>query len=114
MTTPLLLTTAVLLLYRMLHGLIVEARRLGLDGEVTRRFGRGAPSLSDSRLHLLRQAAIKNWFYSYLGGGQACPPLSAFSAPYFSPGKALYIVDLEGVRFRPRAASRRSGEGSCV
>ena len=28
---------------------------LGVDGEVRRKVGRGAPSLSDSRLYLLRQ-----------------------------------------------------------
>ena len=33
------------------------ARLLGLEGEVTRRVGRGALCLSDSRLNLLRQAA---------------------------------------------------------
>ena len=30
---------------------------LGLEGEVTRRVGRGAPCLSNSRLYLLGQAA---------------------------------------------------------
>ena len=33
------------------------AKMLGLEGKVTRRVGRGAPCLSDSRLYLLRQAA---------------------------------------------------------
>ena len=34
-----------------------EARFLGLEREVTRRVGHGAPCLSGSRLYLLRQAA---------------------------------------------------------
>ena len=38
------------------------ARLLGLDGEVTRGVGHGAPCLSDSRLFLLRQAA-RNQLY---------------------------------------------------
>ena len=42
---------------RTLHDLMVEARFLGLDGEVARRVGRGGPCFSDSRLYLLRQAA---------------------------------------------------------
>ena len=46
-----------LLKYCMLRGLMGGARLLGLEGEVTRRVGRGAPSLSESRLYLLRQAA---------------------------------------------------------
>ena len=33
------------------------AKSLGLEGEVIRRVGHGAPCLSDSRLYLLRQAA---------------------------------------------------------
>ena len=48
MTTPLLQYVA-----RSDEG----ATLLGLDGGVTRRVGRGAPCLSDSRLYLLRQAA---------------------------------------------------------
>ena len=35
-----------------LHGLMGGARFLGLEGEVTRRVGCGAPCLSDSRLLL--------------------------------------------------------------
>ena len=38
------------------------ARILGLEGEVTRRVGHGAPCLSTSRLYLLRQAA-RNQLY---------------------------------------------------
>ena len=40
-----------------LHGVMGEARLSGLGGKVTRRVSRDAPCLSDSRLHLLRQAA---------------------------------------------------------
>ena len=39
------------------NGLMGGAKLLDLEGEVTRRVGRGAPCLSDSRLDLLRQAA---------------------------------------------------------
>ena len=49
-------------------------------GEVTRRVGYGAPSLSDSRLYLLRQAA-RNQLYPCVGRGQACPPFPTFSSP---------------------------------
>ena len=64
------------------------ARFLGLEGEVTRRVGHGAPCLSDCRLHLLRQAA-RNQLYPCVGRGQACPPFPAFSSPYFSWSRAL-------------------------
>ena len=53
MTSPLLRTS---------HDLMWGARFLGLEGEVTRRVGHGAPCLSDSRLSLLRQAA-RNQLY---------------------------------------------------
>ena len=66
----------------------VGAIFLGLEGEVTRRIGRGAPCLSSSRLYLLQQAA-SNQLYPCVGGGQACPPFPAFSAPRFSPSRAL-------------------------
>ena len=61
---------------------------LGLEGEVTRRVGHGAPCLSDSRLHLLRQAA-KNQLHPCVGRGQARPPFPAFSSTSFSLGRAL-------------------------
>ena len=64
------------------------ARFLGLEGEVTRRVGHGAPCLSDSRLYSLRQAA-RNQCCPYVGRGQACLPFPAFSSPYFSLGRAL-------------------------
>ena len=64
------------------------ARFLGLEGEVTRRVGHGAPCLSDSCFYLLRQAA-GNQLYPCLGRGQACPPFPAFSSLYFSLGRAL-------------------------
>ena len=65
-----------------------EGEIVGFGGEATKRVGRGAPCLSDSRLYLLCQAA-RNQRHPYVGGGQACPPLPAFSSPYFSPGRAL-------------------------
>ena len=80
MTTPLLLQYVA----RFDGG----ARLMGLEGEVTRRVGHGAPWLSDSHLFLLRQAA-SNYFYPRVGGGQACPPFRAFSFPYFYSGGAL-------------------------
>ena len=42
MTIPLLLSASTL------HGLMGEARLLGLEGEITRRVGRGVPYLSVS------------------------------------------------------------------
>ena len=53
---------------------------MGLEGEVTRKVGYGAPCLSDTRLYLLRQAA-RNQLYPCVGRGQACPPFPAFSSP---------------------------------
>ena len=64
------------------------ARFLGLKGELTRRVGHGAPCLSNSRLHLLPQAA-RNQLYPCDGRGQACPPSPVVSSPYFSLGRAL-------------------------
>ena len=52
-----------------------------------------------------------NYIYSFVGGGQACPPFPAFIVPIFFSGQSV-VVDFEGVRFRPE--SRRSGEISCV
>ena len=68
---------------------------LGLEGEVSRRVGHGAPCFSDSRLfYLLRQAA-RNQLYPCVGREQACPPFPAFSSPYFSLGRALWLISRE-------------------
>ena len=46
-----------------------EAILLGLEGELPRRVGRGAPCLPDSRLYLLRQPASKLAFKDWGGRG---------------------------------------------
>ena len=62
---------------------------LGLEGEVTRRVGHGAPCLSYSRLYSLRQAARNQLYPSCAGTGQACLPFPAFSSPCFYLGRTL-------------------------
>ena len=84
---------------------MMMAKLSGLDGEVTRRVGRGAPCLSDSPLYLLSQAA-SNQLYPCVGGGQAGPPFPAFLSTYVSPGRVLSLYRGSG----PRVESRGSGE----
>ena len=84
-----------------LHGLMGEARLLGLEGEITRRVGRGAPCLWDSRLYLLRQAASK-LALPMCWRGTSLSTISRVFVPIFFSGQSV-VVDVEGVEFRPRA-----------
>ena len=68
----------------------------------TRRVSRGAPSLSDSPLYLLRQA-VSDQPYHCVGGGQACPTFLALSPICFAGQSA--VVDVKGVAFQPRAVA---------
>ena len=79
------------------------ARILGLEGEVTRRVGHGAPCLSDSRLYLLLQAA-RNQLYPYpmCWKGTSLSTISRVFVPIFFFGQSV-VVDVEGMVFRPRA-----------
>ena len=87
--------------YTTLHGLMGGARFWGLEGEVTRRVGHGAPCLSDSRLYLLRQAA-RNPSFTHVLEGTSLSTISRVFVPIFFFGQSI-VVDVEGVGFRPKA-----------
>ena len=74
------------------------ARFLGLEGEVTRRVGYGAPCLSDSRLYLLREKPALPMCWK----GTSLSTISRVSVPIILVEQSV-VVDVEGVRFRPEA-----------
>ena len=78
-----------------------EARLLSLEGEVTRRVGRGVPCLSDSRLYLLCQAA-SDQLLPMCWRGTSLYTISSVFVPIFFSGQSV-VVDVEGMGIRPRA-----------
>ena len=83
---------------------MVGARLLGLEGEVTRRVGHGAPCLSDFRLYLFvapsgEQLALPMMCWR----GTSLSIISRVFVPVFLFGGQSVVVDVEGVGFSLRA-----------
>ena len=98
------------------HGLMEGARFLGLEGEVTRRVGHGAPCLLDSRPYYLLRQAARNLLtpITMCWKGTSLSTISRVFVPIFFFGQS--VVELMSRESGVPAESRRSGErsSSCV